>query len=105
MARRDRDRYPPFIPLGSVMWAHFRWFVKLEVGSSGYVRVVTVDAEHYPANEVTYGSAWVEVEHGDDVQLAIQACLVEASAMSCEPPLFGAREAVRRLYRADIYGR
>jgi len=105
MARKHRTTTRPWIPLVEHMWRHFTWEVKLEVGSSGYVRRVQVDAKHYPESEVFFGSAYLDVEHDDDVPLAIEACLVEASAMCSEQPLFAASEAVRRLSRADVFGR
>jgi len=105
MARKNRTTTRPWIGLGDRMWRHFTWEVKLEVGSSGYVRRVQVDARHYPESVVFYGSAYVEIEHDDDVTLAIEACLVEASAMCSEQPLFAAAEAVKRLSREEIFGR
>lgn len=104
MARRHRTIAPPYIRLDSQSWAAFNWHVNLNVHASGYVTMVSVTAFHKQDAGAESGSAWMWVQLGDDVQVAIEACLIEASAMASEVPLFVCGDASRQLQRAEVFG-
>jgi hypothetical protein len=105
MARKDRTRVRPYIELGHHGWKGFDWDLVLHIGSAGYIQRVTANACHHDDGTESYGSAWVDIELGDDVQLAVETCVVESAATAATPSLFTAEPSVKHLSRLEVFGR
>jgi hypothetical protein len=105
MARKDRTRVRPYIELDTHGWRGFEWEIGLSISSSGYVQKVTAISIHHCDGTESYGSAWVDIELGDDVQLAVEACVVESAAIAATPSLFTAEPSVKHLSRLEVFGR
>lgn len=104
MGRNDRTRVRPYISLDHHGWKGFQWDITLSIGSSGYVHTVKAYAVHTADGSQNDGCAWVEVRLGDDVQVAVEACVIEAAAAAATPLLWVAETAVKQLRRDEVFG-
>jgi len=105
MARSNRTKQAPYLPMFAHGWRGFTWELTLSISPSGYVGAVSAVACHEVGDDRSYGTAWTLVEFDDDVSTAIEACVVEAAAIATEPSLFAAVPAVKRLSHDEVFGR
>jgi hypothetical protein len=101
--RKTRTEHPPVLRLRDEQWRRFSWTATIKIGSSGYATGLHVEAIYTSGEDTDHGFASCDLEPGDDLRIALEACAVEASLQCHEPVLDGLPQRVAKVSRSALF--